>query len=173
MLLPVKLCYRHGGALCAARRTKGAIEEPRCLAHLFRACTNNVPVVPIYLNSSATKHAPMAYEFDSAAPFLKALHGNLSPSERVELEKATGASASQVGRELARFIPNIISKHLDVDSLESQFKVRAQIEQCSLVPLWDARPNILLYGINSCVCMCVCVCVWPGANARYRTDTAP
>ena len=71
----------------------------------------------------------MAYGFESAVPFLKGLQGNLDPSERVELEKAAGASATEVGLELARSIPNIISKPLDIDSLESQFKVRDQTDR--------------------------------------------
>eukprot|EP01048_Picozoa_sp_COSAG05_P002286 COSAG05_NODE_90_length_20140_cov_25.117060_5_plen_154_part_00 len=129
-------------------RTKQAIEDPRCLVHLFQASSISVPIVPIYLSSSAPEHAAMKYDFETAVSQLEGLQESLDPSERAELEKATGVSASKVGLGLAQSIPNIISKPLAIDSLESQFKVRARRGQTSACRYFDILLVFICYTLS-------------------------
>ena len=73
-------------------QTKQAIEEPSCLALLYKACVAGVPIVPVVLSSSSAKHASLVYNFEAAAPWLRGLEANLDSTARTALEAATSAS---------------------------------------------------------------------------------
>lgn len=99
-------------------QTKQVIEQPDCLALLYQACMAGVPIVPVNLLDE--KNSEVTYNFEVAAPFLRELEANLDATSQRTLAAATGgASATVVGMELARCIPNVISKPLNVDSLTS------------------------------------------------------
>lgn len=100
-------------------QTKQAIEEPQCLALLYKACVSGVSIVPVCLTSSAPKHASTAWNFEAATPFLQSLASNLDPTARAALETATEASAFTVGTKLAATIPHVISKPLSIENMTS------------------------------------------------------
>ena len=49
------------------------MHEPRCLAKLYTACRDRVPIVPVVLTKSKPEHEALMYDFDTAKPMMEDL----------------------------------------------------------------------------------------------------
>ena len=98
------------------------LAEPRCLARLYCASANRVPIVPVLLTGSTSFQE---WNFEESKKILSQLGGHIN-SEDVSsaLSAATGASSSGVGLELVRTIPNVISKPLSVKGIDTEFEAQ-------------------------------------------------
>jgi len=89
-----------------------------------------VPIVPVYLEGL---DANSQYNFDTARSLLVSLaDGDMDAASAASLVAATGTTVHNVGNELARCIPNLISKPLSVKAAESSFESQMQDVELSL-----------------------------------------
>ena len=100
--------------------------EPRCLARLYSASINRVPIVPILLTGGG-KDAGGSFtqwSFEQAKLTFSELGATLSSQAITSLERATGAATTTIGDELLQAIPNVISKPLTVGGVTTEFEAQ-------------------------------------------------
>eukprot|EP01047_Picozoa_sp_COSAG01_P020513 COSAG01_NODE_1169_length_11408_cov_35.108056_3_plen_2198_part_00 len=102
-------------------QTQQLIEEPRCLARLYLASRFGVPIVPVCLQGLDARRQ---YDFDTVKNQLEGLASGMDPASADSLVTATGAQLVDVSQELARSIPNLISKPLSIVHSPSEFEAQ-------------------------------------------------
>jgi hypothetical protein len=108
------------------------LAEPRCLARLYSASTNRVPIVPVLLTGTAGDTADGSvdqrkfdqWNFEQAKSTFSELGAHLSSPSIASLEQATGVATAAVGSELLQTIPNVISKPLSVGGTDTEFEAQ-------------------------------------------------
>ena len=99
------------------------LAEPRCLARLYSASTNRVPIVPVLLTGGAAGTFDH-WNFEQAKSTFSELGAHLSSRSIASLEQATGVATAAVGDELLQAIPNVISKPLSVAGTDTEFEAQ-------------------------------------------------
>jgi hypothetical protein len=117
-------------------QTANVISEPRCLAGLYGAAMNGVPVVPVVLLPSTDDHKRYTYNFETAKSHLEGLPSNLKPGAATALEAATGVPAMVVGGALRTVLPNIISRPLGIGLTQNEVdaqmsEIERSLRQCT------------------------------------------
>eukprot|EP01046_Picozoa_sp_COSAG06_P001166 COSAG06_NODE_35_length_30757_cov_53.112532_14_plen_668_part_00 len=106
-------------------QSAGVLSEPRCLARLYVASKVRTPIVPVHLTSTDPQNKLLLWDFDTAKTTMLKLGTNLNARTAAMVKDGTGgASAAQVGAALARVVPNIISKPLEIDGSATQFEAQ-------------------------------------------------
>eukprot|EP01047_Picozoa_sp_COSAG01_P016086 COSAG01_NODE_816_length_13389_cov_7.068849_5_plen_393_part_00 len=109
-------------------QTKDVVQEPSCLAKTYLAAKLRVPIVPVCLMSKSKKPGVDIWDFEQAKSLLQNLSRHMSAGGQSRLvAENNGTPVAVVGTTLAKIIPSMISKPLDVDSVDGDSVFHAQM----------------------------------------------